>query len=228
MELKLEEFSRCLDMPATTIERWIRQGRIPAKQLGNTCIFSDTAIRKWAEEHNLHYHAPGEKQCEASTEKLETLTEAIDRGGVYYDIPGSSVEEVLDAAVSRMQNIEAPEDRQVLYDSLVAREQMMSTGIGNGVAIPHPRTPLSREGIPAQIAACFPEKPVDYNAVDKKPVHALFVLVAKTSNEHLHLLSRISYCLRDHGFLELISEIPGSETLRNKIAEFDEHLNGRC
>lgn len=227
MELSLEEFSRCLDMPATTIERWIRQGRIPVKRLGNTCIFSDTAIRKWAGDHNLHYHSPGEKRSGDSAEKLETLSGALDRGGIYYDIGGSAVEEVLDDAVRRMQNIETPEDRQVLYDSLVAREQMMSTGIGNGVAIPHPRTPLGRRGIPAQIAACFPEKPVDYNAVDKNPVHALFILVAKTSREHLHLLSRISYCLRDREFLRLISGVPDPESIRKKIAEFDEHLNGR-
>ncbi|MFW5908908.1 MAG: PTS sugar transporter subunit IIA [Desulfosalsimonas sp.] len=226
MELTIQEFCKCLDMPLSTIERWIRQGRIPVKKTGNKCIFSDTAIRKWAEEHNLHYHPPGEGQTESLPEKLETLTEAVESGGIYYGIPGDSVEEVLDDAVWKMENIESEEDRKVLYDSLIAREQMMSTGVGNGVAIPHPRTPLDREGIPTQLAAFFLEKPVDYKAVDKKPVNVLFLLVAKSSKEHLHLLSRLSYCLRDHSFLQMLSEMPDSQTLKGKIREFDAILNG--
>ncbi|MFP4452081.1 MAG: PTS sugar transporter subunit IIA [Desulfobacterales bacterium] len=226
MELKLEEFCRCLDMPSSTIERWIRQGRIPVKKIGNKCLFNDTAIRKWAEAHNLHYHPQGQRQAQDFAESLETLTDALESGGIYYDIPGDSIEKVLSAAVQEMQNIESEQDRKALYDSLVAREQMMSTGIGNGVAIPHPRTPLNRQGLPVQIAVFFLEKPVDYKSVDKKPVHVLFVLVAKTSRQHLHLLSRISYCLRDKSFLSMLSQSPDCRDLKEKIREFDALLNG--
>ncbi|MCF8110871.1 MAG: PTS sugar transporter subunit IIA [Desulfobacteraceae bacterium] len=226
MELTIQEFCKCLDMPLNTIERWIRQGRIPVKRVENKCIFNDTALRKWAEEHNLHYHPPGEMQTENSSEKLVTLTEAVESGGIYYDISGDTVEEVLAAAVWRMESIESEEDRKVLYNSLIAREQMMSTGVGNGVAIPHPRTPLDREGIPTQIATFFLEKPVDYRAVDRKPVYVLFILVSKTSKQHLHVLSRISYCLRDNVFLQMLSETPDSQTLKGKIREFDAILNG--
>jgi PTS system nitrogen regulatory IIA component len=61
--------------------------------------------------------------------------------------------------------------------------------------------------------------------VDKKPVHVLFVLVATTARQHLHLLSRLSFCLRDNSFLALLSQRPEPETLRNKMAEFDQRLN---
>jgi len=225
MELKLNEFARCLQMPVTTIERWIRQGRIPAKKIGDSCVFSDTALKKWARTHNLSFCLPDEKQEEKPDQKMETLSEAIDHGGIYYDIAGDTVEQVIDSAVSAMQQLGSDTARRVLYESLVAREQMMSTGIGNGVAVPHPRTPLSNSGIADQMAACFLEKPVDFKAVDKKPVHVLFVLVATTARQHLHLLSRLSFCLRDNSFLALLSQRPEPETLRNKMAEFDQRLN---
>lgn len=225
MELKLNEFARCLQMPVTTIERWIRQGRIPVKKVGDICVFSDTALKKWARTHNLSFCFPGEKQEEKPDPKMETLSEAIDRGGIYYDIAGDTVEEVIDSAVSAMQQIGSGSARRVLYDSLVAREQMMSTGIGNGVAVPHPRTPLNSSGIADQMAACFLEKPVDFKAVDKKPVHVLFVLVATTARQHLHLLSRLSFCLRDASFLALLDQKPEPETLKNKMAEFDQQLD---
>lgn len=226
MELKIDEISRCLELPSTTVERWVRQGRIPVKMIGDTCLFSDTALRKWAEEHNLPYHPPGEQQQEKPDEVPEGLADAIGRGGIYYHLPGQTVEEVISEAVSAMKAIESEAARHTLYESLVAREQMMSTGIGNGVAIPHPRTPLNQTGIPTQIAVFFLERPVDFKAVDKKPVYVLFVLVAGSSQKHLHLLSRLSYCLRDATFLNLLSAIPAPETLITKIVEFEAHLSG--
>ncbi len=226
MQLKIDEFSGCLGTPASTIERWIRQGRIPVKKIGEKCIFSEKALKKWAETHNLHYHSPGEKQAEKKTEKFETLSGAIRQGGIYYNVSGNTVEEVLKSAVSAMINLDSETDRRALYESLIAREHMMSTGIGSGVAIPHPRTPLGRPGIPTQIATCFLKQPVDFKAVDKKPVGVLFVLAAGTSRLHLHLLSRISYCLRDNAFLQLLSETPDRQTIEGKFAEFDTLLNG--
>lgn len=225
MELKIDEISGCLELPSTTVERWVRQGRIPVKMIGDSCLFSDTALRKWAEEHNLPYHPPGEQQQEKPEEPSEGLADVIGRGGIYYHLPGQNVEEVITEAVYAMKGIESDSDRQDLYESLVAREQMMSTGIGNGVAIPHPRTPLSHTAIPTQIAVFFLEHPVDFKAVDKKPVYVLFVLVAASSQQHLHLLSRLSYCLRDATFLNLLSEIPAPETLITKIVEFEARLD---
>ncbi|MCF8023920.1 MAG: PTS sugar transporter subunit IIA [Desulfobacteraceae bacterium] len=226
MELEINEFCSCLELPLSTVERWIRQGRIPVKKIGDRCLFSDTALRKWAQEHNLPYCPPDEQTAKKQAEKPESLSEAVGRGGIYYDLPGKTVEEVLGEAVSAMKDIESESDRQTLYETLVAREQMMSTGIGNGVAIPHPRTPLTQSSIAPQIAVCFLAKPVDFNAVDKKPVYVLFVLVASNSKQHLQLLSRLSYCLRDTTFLNFLSRIPPPETLIKKIIEFESHLNG--
>lgn len=226
MELEINEFSRCLQIPPNTIERWIRQGRMPVKKVGTRCFFSETALKKWARSHNLPFYPPGQHPAEKREETLETLHDVVERGGIYYGLGGRTVEEVLGEAVSVMQNIGSEDDRRLLYESLVAREQMMSTGIGNGVAIPHPRTPLSRTAIPTQIAACFLQQPVDFKAVDKKAVHVLFVLVAASARQHLHLLSRLSFCLRDASFIELLSKTPGPEILRKKIAEFDARLNG--
>lgn len=226
MELEINEFCNCLELPPSTVERWIRQGRIPVKKIGDRCLFSDSALKKWAEEHNLPYHPPGEQQKEKRAKKHESLSEAIGRGGIYYDVAGETIEEVLSEAVSVMQGIESEADRQSLYDSLVAREQMMSTGIGNGVAIPHPRTPLTHSSIDPQIAVCFLAEQVDFRAVDKKPVYVLFVLVASSSKQHLQLLSRLSYCLRDNNFLNLLSRVPPPETLIKKIFEFESRLNG--
>lgn len=224
MELSVMEFARCLNLPQSIIERWIRQGRIPVKRRGDLLVFSLTALNKWAVAHNLRFVGPGEAACEIAEQDPETLLSVMQCGGIYYDVPGGSVEDVLRAAVDRMAAIDSVEERQVLYDNLMSREQMMSTGIGNGVAIPHPRTPVTGRKT-ALIATCFLEKPIPYHAIDKQPVFVLFVLVAPTAKLHLHLLSRISFCLRDNGFLKLLVQIPDQQSLFAAIAEFDRRLD---
>jgi len=67
--------------------------------------------------------------------------------------------------------------------------------VGDGIAIPHVR--------PA-VALCFLEMPIQFGALDGKPVEILFVIVAPTSRTHLRLLSRLSAALHDPGFREVL------------------------
>jgi PTS system nitrogen regulatory IIA component len=233
MQLSVDEFAKCLDIPASTIERWIRQGRIPVRRRGSMCEFSESMIEKWAEANHLHFVLPGEQAENGEAgptdpadrkETMDDLPSVMRRGGVFYDIEGESVETVLWAAVQKAPFFETPEQKKQLYENLKAREDMMSTGIGKGVAIPHPRTPMTDSDSPAFITTCFLNTPVDYQAIDKKPVSVLFVLVCPTARLHLHLLAQLSYCLRDEPFLDLLRQRPDPETLFAKIGELSEAI----
>jgi PTS system nitrogen regulatory IIA component len=228
MHLDIDQLARCLDIPLDTMERWIRQGRIPVRKKGGACEFSEAVVAKWAEANHLRFTLPG-TVCEANAasqdQTRDDLVSVMRRGGVYFDIEASSVEEVLWKAVERLPFFSDPEKKEVLYGSLVAREQMMSTGIGKGVALPHPRTPLSRGGAPAFIATFFLRAPLDYRAIDKRPVSVLFLLVSPSAKLHLHLLAQLSYCLRDEGFLDLLNRHPDPETLFSRISELAEGID---
>ena len=227
MQLSVDEFAKCLDIPASTIERWIRQGRIPVRRRGTMCEFSESMIEKWAEANNLHFVLPeqqAEKREAEQAETMDDLPSVMRRGGVFYDTEGESVETVLWAAVQHVPYFETPEQKKELYENLKAREDMMSTGIGKGVAIPHPRTPMTDSDSPAFITTCFLKSSVDYQAIDKKPVFVLFVLVCPTARLHLHLLAQLSYCLRDEAFLDLLRQRPDPETLFAKIGELSEAI----
>jgi PTS system nitrogen regulatory IIA component len=63
------------------------------------------------------------------------------------------------------------------------------------------------------VTLCFLERPVDFGALDGKPVHCLFTLVSPTIRAHLHLLSRLAYALRDPGFQAVIQR----QGLRDEI-----------
>jgi nitrogen PTS system EIIA component len=89
-----------------------------------------------------------------------------------------------------------PIDAQILLDTLLAREQLGSTGIGEGVAIPHGRVP----GLPTLRAALGRScTGVDFKAADDKPTHIFVALFAPASGPgvHLHALARLSRVLKD-------------------------------
>lgn len=224
MQLRLNELARRLNMTPETIERWIRQGRIPVRKKGNQCLFNDKALKKWTDENNLSFVTP--ETASTKTQKPESLDllSAMKRGGILYDIAGDSVEDVLRTTVDQIDCLQAADQKEALYKSLVAREKLMSTGIGNGVAIPHPRKPLPYDAVPAFITTCFFKHQIDFHAVDKKPVYVMFIITCPTSKSHLYLLSRLSFCLRNDEFIKLLSNIPEPTTFFKKVEEFQDRF----
>ncbi len=228
MQLSLEELAGCLDTHPDIVLRWIRQGRIPVKRRQDICVFNPEVLEKWAAVNHVSFTPPEKKTRPLLEEKPSGLARAIEKGGIYYDIPGETVSDVLRSAVERMESVAGRRLKDLLLEKLLDRENMMSTGIGSGAAVPHPRSPVRHEadGQPEeQMAVCFLSSPVDWQAVDNKPVFVLFIIVAPTAREHLHLLSRISYCMRDNAFRDLIAGRPDPEDLFAAVSGYDSRLD---
>ncbi len=80
---------------------------------------------------------------------------------------------------------------------LISREQVGTTGIGNGIAIPHVKHPVIFAGLDPIVGLFFLEKPVNFAAPDGERVHTLFVILSGSFRGHLSLLSRLAFCLQD-------------------------------
>ena len=225
MKLSLEMVASALDLPASTLERWIRQGRIPVQRSGADVLFSPAALEKWATTHNLPFilNDNGTK-ADAVPAAQDSLVSAMKRGNAFYHVAGNDPESALRAAVEHVSFI-SPDIRQELFQKLIAREQLASTGIGNGIAIPHPRWPLSYPPDAPVITTCFLDKPINYNAIDDRPVFILFLLISPTVKMHLHMLSRLSYCIRDHDFVNFLTSRPEAAELYSHIAVFEKQLD---
>lgn len=223
MDLTLPEIAAGLNVTESTLERWVRQGRIPVHRMGNEYRFNLPALERWAESHNITFVLPAAPQ-ERVHPSLSSLVATMKRGGVHRDIAGENAVGALKAAVARLTML--PENvRDDLYDQLVRRERLTSTGIGRGVAIPHPRSPIEgASGLPL-IATCFLGKPIDFKAVDDQPVFVLFILLSDSIDSHLHLLSRLAFCLRDDSFLVFLRTQPQADALFQRIEAFEQHLD---
>lgn len=224
MKLSMKTVAGALDLPVSTLERWIRQGRIPIQRSGLDVVFSPAALEKWAAAHNLAFSLNDDQVSDHQPEALSSLVSAMKQGKVYHRLAGEDPSAALRSAVACVDSL--PSDiREELYEKLIDRERLASTGIGNGIAIPHPRDPLSRPPLAPVITTCFLEKPIPFNAIDDKPVFVLFLLISPTVKQHLHLLSRLSYCIRDRSFIEYLGTRPDGEGLLSRVAIFEAQLD---
>ena len=151
----------------------------------------------------------------------EGLARRIDRGGVYYNLEGDNPAAVLREIV---QNVNLPKQvkRDVLLQTVLEREALMPTAMGDGIAIPHPRNPLLTDEGDELVAVCFPRKPVPYAALDHRPVFVLFLILSAGTRTHLFTLSELSFLCRRADFREFLAGKPSREELSGWIARVEE------
>ena len=139
---------------------------------------------------------------------------------VVADLKGETKNEVLHELVDTLKKAHLVEDIEKAVNVILEREKLGSTGIGDGVAIPHGKM----KGLQGMLCAFGKSKAgLDFNAVDSKPVHIFFLLLAPEDSASLHLktLSRISKLLRDPSFRKRLAELSSSDDIYKAIIEED-------
>jgi PTS system nitrogen regulatory IIA component len=147
-----------------------------------------------------------------------SLADLIERGGVYYNIAGSSPVEVLNEATKAMA-LPKSLDRESLLIAILEREALMPTALGHGVAIPHPRNSMLSDPGAQRVAVFFLKSPVAYNALDRKPVTVLFLILSADARNHLATLAAVSHLCQSPDFLGFLAKRPSKEELVERIAE---------
>lgn len=111
-------------------------------------------------------------------------------------------------------------DPAPVLQALLDREQLGSTGIGQGIAIPHGKT-NGTDGLVAALGVS--KRGVDFKSLDGEPVHVIFMLVAPTESRELHLkaLAKISGLLKDKFFRQALKEARSVEDVQKVISEQD-------
>ncbi len=212
--LSVKEVSELLSVTEKTVYRWINANTIPYTRVGNQYRFSREDILAWSMRSG---RKPGpeiliEPVPESGKAELPKLSEAINRGGIYYNIEGDTPENIITELVYLMRLPDVV-SRDFLLKSVLVREELNSTGIGDGVAVPHMRYPAT-ELSDSQVTLGIPAKPVDWKSGDKKPVDIVFLPCCANMRSHLHLLSSISFAVRNPDVRKvLLNNTPRGEIL---------------
>lgn len=203
MKLAVRDAARLLEVSEKTIYRWIKQGTIPTYRLNDQYRFNRAELLEWATAQRIALSPEIFRETESEAASMPSLAEAIAAGGIHYRIGGMDRESVLRQVVETMR-LPSEVDREFLFSVILAREALGSTAIGDGIAIPHVRSPVILHLDRPMITVCFLEQPIDFGALDGKPVNALFTLVSPTVRAHLHLLSKLAFGLRTDAFKQAV------------------------
>ena len=136
------------------------------------------------------------------------LAQLIHRGGVFKNVEGSTPQEIY-SKVCKMIDLPEGLTSDDVYNALCAREVVLSTAVGNGIALPHARSPIMKNESEQRICVVYLKNPIDMKAPDEREVFVMFILLAHNSQIHLKVLSSLASLFRDPKFkkaLELRSD----------------------
>jgi PTS system nitrogen regulatory IIA component len=216
MQLSIRDLTKLLSADESTVSRWIKQRGLPAQWVGGQYRINRAELLEWATANNIRVSLELFDSLEADAEAVPSLVEALQAGGMHYQLQASSKADALRALV---QVLPLPDDvdRERLLRLFLAREASASTAIGDGIAIPHVRNPIVLNVMRPAMTLAFLSQAVDFGALDGKPVHVLFSNICPTNRSHLQLLSRLSFALHDRQLRETVIRQASGDEIMDEI-----------
>ena len=148
------------------------------------------------------------------------LAQLIHRGGVFKNVEGNTPQEIY-AKVCKMIDLPAGMTSETVYNALCDREAVLSTAVGNGIALPHARSPIMKTEADQRICVVYLKNPIDMKAPDEREVFVMFVLLAHNSQIHLKVLSSLAALFRDPKFKKALELRSDEAVLSSIIKELD-------
>jgi fructose-specific phosphotransferase system IIA component len=152
------------------------------------------------------------------------ITDILNKNTLDVRVKADNKDEALKILVEVAAKSGKINDVAIALQEVFAREDVMSTGVGKGIALPHAKT----NAVNAQIAACITlEEPIDFEALDGEPVDILFLILGREDNvgAHLRMLSKISRLMNNDSFRAQLLSANSPEQMEKIFMTMDEGEN---
>lgn len=224
MDLKIKDVSRLLNITEKTVLKWIKEKDMPFYKINHQYRFNKGELNEWILKNNIPI---SDNFLEISELKEKFfISSLVKKGKIFYNIEGKDVNDVIASAINV---IDIPVDisKNEVIQSLIEREEMMTTGIGEGIAIPHPRNPIITDIEHESISICMLKNEVDFKSIDDKLVHTLLIILSANPRRHLEILSKISFLCRQPEFIKLLKNHSTEETILTYIEEKEQQWESK-
>jgi PTS system nitrogen regulatory IIA component len=196
MQLTFRDVEKAFEIEEGILYQWLNSRGMPAVKANDQYYFNSVEILEWALKHRIRLTTGALRLCEKARQGQDVITPALMRGGVHFGLEAKLRDEVLGKVIDLLP-LPNHIQRAPLKEMLLSREQAGTTGIGNGIAIPHVKHPVVLAGMEPIVGLFFLENTVDFSSMDGEGVHTLFVILSSSFKGHLSLLSRLAFCLQD-------------------------------
>ncbi|WP_236894587.1 PTS fructose transporter subunit IIABC [Clostridium beijerinckii] len=158
------------------------------------------------------------------------IVDLLHKQGINLNFNPNTKEQCINELVDLMDKTGNLNNKEEYKKAILAREELSTTGIGDGIAIPHGKTSAVKK---ASLAAAICKKGVDYDSLDGQPAHLFFMIAVPDNNDNLHLevLARLSTILMDESFRTSLIDCSDKEEFlrlidKKEMEKFPEEVKG--
>jgi len=212
--MTLEEVASYLRVSERTVKEWVSQGKLPGGKLGTSWRFQRNEIENWVNQKL----SPRIKDVQ---DKANSLSASLsDKRILFLNTKNKS--DALNSLIDVSFELPGIHSREELQDAVYQRENLMSTGIGLGIGVPHVRLNDVKDLYIS--IAINKDEITDYNSLDDIPVKILVMIVAGRNqhSQYIKVLSRIAKLLKDADIREQLIK---AESTEDVFEIFDNEAN---
>ncbi len=224
--LELREAAEALGMDPEELARLAKQGDVPAHSRGNRFVFSREEIDHWMEER---IGAGDRRELVRIEETIccprMVVTPLLRPEAVHLDLPARTKSAALRALVRGAVQTGLVYDAEALLDAVLEREELLSTAVQKGIALPHPRRPdpyLAEESL-----IVFGRTPagIPFGAPDGRLTDLFFLLVSCDDRIHLRILARLTRMLDSPEFRDQLRFAEDPDEVLEAVRNREQDLN---
>jgi excisionase family DNA binding protein len=223
--MTLKEVADYIRLSEKTVSRLAQKGEIPALRVGRHWRFDRAAIDAWMAGRKTVSVADQQLPAEATgVPQPLTVADVMSPGRIQLNLQSTARDDVLRELVALVIDPREAHLAETLFKALKAREDLCSTCVDEGVAIPHARNALVGLVDHPVLAYGRHRAGVDFGALDGKPVHHFFLLCAPNVREHLQLLARLARLVKDINFRAKLAATQQPEQVIALIRDAERHF----
>ena len=221
----IEEAARYLHLTSADVEQRVKDREIPFEKRGDRVMFRKRDIDAWASQRILglpeqrleEYHQKSTRGTREFLPDEAILPEMLDRGAVNSAMTSKTKSSVLRDLVALAEKTGQLTDPKELLESLETREELCSTALPGGLAIPHPRFHQPYLFESSFIVVGRPIQEIHFGASDGEPTDLIFLLCCQDDRIHLHMLSRLCLMAQKTEMLSQLRAAPDASAIRDCI-----------
>jgi PTS system nitrogen regulatory IIA component len=217
--LSKADAAKKLKVSDRVIQEMIATGVFESKLVGKNVKIDEDSLNEWLENLN-----ETEEKMLALKRVICHFEEYMRPENVFLDFSAENKYDAIRILSEKAKDLKLVRDARWLYEVVVAREELISTAIGNGVALLHPRHLHPSKIKTPSILFGRSSEPVDFDAPDNKPVNIFFMLLLHNDKQHLFSLSYISKLIMNSENLDSFTSAVDAAEIHKALTVIPEQL----
>ena len=230
--LNLEAVASYLHLTPADIEQRVKDRQIPFEKRGDRIVFRKSEIDLWASQRILglpgprlaDYHQKSTRDAEKILHHETLLPELLQAGTLATAMTSKTKSSVLRDLVVLAESTGQLNDPETLVSSLMAREELCSTGMPGGFALPHPRSPEPYLFETSFLVVGRPVQEIHFGAPDGQPTHLFFLICSQDDRLHLHTLARLCLLAQKTNMLDQLRAAPDASAMRDILITGEQEI----